>query len=44
MKSTIQAAIIAFGAMGALAGGSDTASAQAYDEGYYGHGGRGHWR
>src|SRR3954466_9044007 len=33
MRNTIKAALVAFGAMGALAG---TASAQSYDEGYYG--------
>ena len=33
MRNTFKAAIVAFGALGALAG---TASAQPYDESYYG--------
>ena len=34
MRNTIKAALVAFGALGALAG---TASAQPYDESYYGY-------
>jgi len=43
MRNRIKAAIVAFGAIGALAGLSDSASAQPYDgysgDGYYGDGG-----